>query len=237
MTVRRLGDLTWTELDADPAAARTLVVPAGSLEQHGPHLPFDTDLRIAAALAERLVAARDDAVLGPPIAVGASGEHESFVGTLSIGTETLVAVIVELVRSALPDPASGRPSVFERVVFVNGHGGNIEAFARAEVVLRSESRELLVWHPRVPDGDSHAGRTETSILLHLDPDCVRVEAAEPGSTARWRDIGPTVMAEGLRAVTGNGILGDPTGATPAHGASLVELLVDDLVSTVAQRWG
>lgn len=242
MTARRLADLTWTELasgadGSEAAPGLTLVVPAGSCEQHGPHLPFDTDLRIAESLAGALVDAREDMVLAPPITLGASGEHESFPGTLSIGTDALVTVIVELVRSALPPPGSARPVVFDRVVFVNGHGGNIEAFTRAGELLAAESREVLVWHPRIPEGDSHAGRTETSLMLHLFPDSVRVDAAEPGSTARWREIGQVVMAEGLRAVTANGILGDPTVATAEEGHELFDALKADLVGVVEARWG
>lgn len=228
-----LAGRTWTEV----GDAHLLVVPVGSCEQHGPHLPLDTDLRIATELCERLVDARRDAVVGPPIAIGASGEHESFPGTLSIGTPALEAVIVELGRSALPPPGSPRPRPFRAVLFVNGHGGNVEALARATALLADEGRDVAVWHPRVPDGDSHAGRTETSMMLHLDPGAVRIDRLEQGSTARWREIGETVVAEGLAAVTANGILGDPTTADAAHGAELFATLAAELGSFAALRWG
>ncbi len=228
----QLSAMTWPEVPEQSL----LVVPVGSCEQHGPHLPFDTDLRIAAELAARLVDARSDAVLGPPLAIGASGEHESFPGTLSIGTEAMTAVVVELGRSALPEPSSGRPAPFRAVLFVNGHGGNIEALARAEARLSAEGRDVAVWHPRVPDGDSHAGRTETSMMLAIDPTRVRVDRLVAGSTARWREIGPTVVAEGLRAVTETGILGDPRDADPAHGAELLDTLTAELLATCAARW-
>lgn len=226
----RLADLRWP----DVGDQSVLVVAAGSCEQHGPHLPLDTDTRIAEALAVALVersAAR--LVLGPTIGVGASGEHESFPGTLSIGTVALEALLVELVRSALPPPGSDRPRPFVGVVLVNGHGGNVEATNRAAALLTDERRAVLVWHPRVTDGDSHAGRTETSLLLHLDPGCVRMDRAEPGATARWREIGDRVLAEGLAAVTSNGILGDPTTATAQEGAAVFDDLLDDLCATVA----
>lgn len=229
MAATYLTELTWTEVPE----RSLLVVPLGSCEQHGPHLPFDTDLRIAEALVRELAGRRDDVVISPSITIGASGEHQSFPGTLSIGTLALETVVVELSRSALPPPGSPHPRPFEAVVFVNGHGGNIEGVERAVALLSDEGRDVLVWHPRVPGGDSHAGRTETSMLLHLDPACVRTDRLEPGSTARWREIGPTVMAEGLAAVTPNGVLGDPTGATADEGAAVVRSLVDDLVETVA----
>ncbi len=123
------------------------------------------------------------------------------------------------------------------MLFVNGHGGNIEALTRAEAQLRAESRDVAVWHPRVPDGDSHAGRTETSMMLAIDPTSVRVDRLAAGSTARWRDIGPTVIADGLRAVTDNGILGDPRGADADHGAGLLDELAAQLRATAAERWG
>lgn len=228
-----LAGRTWPEV----GDAQLLVVPVGSCEQHGPHLPLDTDLRIAAELCERLVADRSDTVVGPPITIGASGEHESFPGTLSIGTPALEAVIVELGRSALPPPGSSRPRPFRAVLFVNGHGGNVEALTRGAALLVAEGRDVAVWHPRVPGGDSHAGRTETSMMLHLDPRAVRLDRMEPGSTARWREIDETVRASGLAAVTSNGILGDPTASDPTHGAELFATLADELRAFVAERWG
>lgn len=230
---KRLADMAWPEVPV----GSILAVAVGSCEQHGPHLPMDTDLRIAGHLVDALARADDRVVVAPPITVGASGEHESFPGTLSIGTLALETVVIELVRSALPPPGVGRPAPFGAVVLVNGHGGNIEALGRAEALLATEGRTVLVWHPLVPGGDSHAGRTETSMLLHLDPGCVRTDRMEPGSTARWREIGPIVLAEGLAAVTANGVLGDPTEATAEEGARVFALLVDGLVASVADRLG
>ena len=258
-----LSSLAWPEVPD----GSILVVAVGSCEQHGPHLPFDTDTRIAVALVEELVRQLDDTgpapgdtdlndtapdhtaldrialertaldrtapmVIGPPIGIGASGEHEGFPGTLSIGTVALEAVLVELVRSALPSPGSPRPARFRGVVWVNGHGGNVEAMGRAAALLSDEGRPILAWHPRIPDGDSHAGRTETSLLLHLDPGAVRMDRAAVGSTARWRDIGDIVVAEGLAAVTPNGVLGDPTGASAAEGATMFERLAGQLRDSV-----
>ncbi len=250
--LRRLSDLAWPEL-ATPAVGhsaapgsrtlevasagtpRLLVVPTGSCEQHGPHLPLDTDTRIAVALAVALAEQMDGAVVAPAVGIGASGEHQSFPGTLSIGTLAFEAVVVELCRSALPPPGSKLPRPFDGVVFVNGHGGNIEALNRALALLTDEGRKVHVWHPMVPGGDSHAGRTETSLLFHLEPECVRTDLIEPGSTRRWREIGAIVMAEGLAAVTPNGILGDPTGSTAEEGERIFDALVDDLCSAVT-RW-
>src|SRR5688572_66195 len=165
-----LGSLTWPEVAAS-AAGSILVVPLGSTEQHGPHLPLGTDSDIAVALAGRLAAARPDTLVAPLLPYGSAGEHAAFPGTLSIGAAALEMVIVELVRSA---------DAFAGVVLVSGHGGNAAPLAAAVATLRAEGRTVLAWTPRVPDGDAHAGRTETALLLALAPESVRVEAAEPG---------------------------------------------------------
>ena len=117
-----LGAMTWTDL-VEPI----VVVPVGSCEQHGPHLPLHTDTLIATELARDLVARRDDAVVAPPITISASGEHQGFPGTLSIGSDVMADVVIEVARSA--DWAAG-------VVFVNGHGGNVAAMQRAAAVFR-----------------------------------------------------------------------------------------------------
>ena len=107
-----LARARWPEVEAGPR--RLLVVPLGSLEQHGPHLPMDTDTRIAVAVASRACAGRAGVGLAPPVAIGASGEHADFPGTLSIGTAALSMLLTELGRHAsLHWPA---------MLLVNGHG-------------------------------------------------------------------------------------------------------------------
>src|SRR5688500_15918427 len=133
-----LADLTW------PAAAErkaaVLVVPIGSTEQHGPHLPLSTDTDVALALALRVAARRADVVVAPALPYGASGEHAGFAGTLSMGQAALELVVVELARSATDS--------FGRVLLLSGHGGNAEPLTRAVRLLRSESRDVRLWSPR-----------------------------------------------------------------------------------------
>lgn len=208
-----LAELTWTELrDRTPV----LVVPLGSVEQHGPHLPLDTDTRIAVAVAERLAATRHHLVVAPPLAYGASGEHAGFPGTLSIGVSGLEAAMLELIRSA---------DHFAGVVLLSGHGGN-NATLR-QVVARSvaEGRRVLFTSCRVADGDAHAGRVETSVLLHLCPQVVRTGAVEVGELRPWSELEADIRAGGLTAVTANGVLGDPTGATSDAGRAYLEEMV------------
>lgn len=227
VAVRGLVDLTWPEVRECVDAGAVLAVPLGSTEQHGPHLPLGTDSEIAVALCERLAAARPDVLVAPAVFYGASGEHAGFAGTLSIGTAALELLVVELGRSAF--------ETFGRVLFVSAHGGNTEAVRRAVELLRSESHDARLHLPRW-DGDAHAGRTETSMLLDLRPGAVRMDRCVPGDTRPLAELMPLLRAGGLRAVTPSGILGDPTGASAGEGelilAGLAAALLDDVASWV-----
>jgi mycofactocin system creatininase family protein len=211
--------MTWPAVVDRPL----LCVPVGSCEQHGPHLPIATDTIVAEGITARFADSRDDVVVGPSLTITASGEHAGFPGTLSVGTEVTAALMVELVRSA--DWAGG-------VVFVNGHGGNRDAVDRAMTALDRDGRAALPWWPCVPGGDAHAGRTETSLLLALRADLVRLDAAAAGETAPLEVIASRLRTAGVRAVAPNGVLGDPTGATAAEGRALLDRLVDDLTRAV-----
>lgn len=225
---RHLGRTTWTD-HWKPTRRPLLIVPVGACEQHGPHLPLDTDIRIATVLAEGLAAKFDEGELlvTPPLTITASGEHASFPGTLSIGTEVFEQVIIELVRSA--DWSAG-------VVLVNGHGGNRIAVERAVRVLRSEQRKVLAWWPRIADGDAHAGDSETSMMLAIAPDLVRMHRAEIGNVEPLADILDEMVEGGVRAVSPNGVLGDPRHASASHGRNLLTHLAIDLVAAVDEWW-
>lgn len=234
----RLGDLTWTEIDElardsnapDESGAPTpvLLLPVGSTEQHGPHLPIATDTLIAEEIVERAIHHTDGLMIGPTIGVTASGEHAGFPGTLSVGTAVVRDLALEIGRSA--DWAAG-------VVFVNGHGGNHAAITSAVATLESEQRQAMAWWPRWPrraDGgpaDLHAGRIETSLMLAIDPGLVRLELAAPGVDADIAEL----RARGVRAVASAGVLGDPTGASGREGERFIADFVDDLVHEI-ERW-
>lgn len=231
-----LATAHWPDVAA--RARRLLVVPVGSLEQHGPHLPLDTDTRIASAVAERACAGREDVGLAPPVAIGASGEHAEFPGTLSIGHVALSTLLVELGRHAsLHWPA---------MLLVNGHGGNVTAIGDALATLRAEGRQCHVWHagirPSMLAGtpsprlviDAHAGRVETSLMLALAPGDVRLGLAAPGDTRSLPEIMADLRAYGVRKVSPSGVLGDPAGASAAEGERLLALLVADLTATIHQ---
>jgi mycofactocin system creatininase family protein len=225
MSAARLAEATWPEVEALAAAGpTTLVVPLGATEQHGPHLPIGTDAEIAAALATDAAAGRPELLVAPVLAYGSSGEHQDFAGSLSIGAAATELVLVELGRSAT--------ETFARVLFVSAHGGNVAPLGAAVGRLREEGRDVRAWSPRF-GGDAHAGRTETSLVLALADAAVRAELAEPGNAAPLADLIDDLRAGGVRAVSANGVLGDPAGASAEEGRALLAAAADDLRATLA----
>jgi mycofactocin precursor peptide peptidase len=221
--VSELATLTSPEAGELATAGALLAVPVGATEQHGPHLPLSTDTDLAVALCARLTAARPGVLAAPPLAYGASGEHQDFPGTLSIGAEATELLLIELCRSAT--------RTFSRVLLVSTHGGNAGAVRRAERRLRAESRDILAWLPAW-EGDAHAGRAETSLELALAPDRVRPGRAEAGNTRPLTELMPQLRRSGVRAVSPNGVLGDPAGASAAEGAALLDRLLGGLLAAV-----
>lgn len=214
---------------SETSGAGLVLVPVGSVEQHGPHLPLETDTLIATAVATstaQRLGGRDAGVwVAPALTYGSSGEHQSFPGTCSIGTEALRFLVVELVRSLRTWAA--------RVVLVNGHGGNLTALHAAVEQLVDEGHDVAWVACATEDIDLHAGRTETSLLLHLCSELVRVDLAEAGDCRPLAEILPFLMSGGVAAVSPNGVLGDPAGASAAEGAAVLASIVDDIMARVA----
>ncbi|MCC9196873.1 mycofactocin biosynthesis peptidyl-dipeptidase MftE [Arthrobacter sp. zg-Y820] len=222
-----LAALPWPDV---PGGA-TVLIPAGSTEQHGPHLPLDTDTVIAAAVARGVAAElggqkrQGRVVVAPALPYGASGEHQQFPGTVSLGTDALQSVVIELVRSL--------STWAGRIIFVNAHGGNTTALARAVTRLTGEGHTVS-WVPCLAGAvDAHAGRTETSLMLHLVPESVDTGRAVRGNTAALADLMPAMAAGGVAAVSASGILGNPEGASAAEGADLLHGAVASVLARMA----
>ena len=208
------------------AAGHVLAVPLGSTEQHGPHLPLTTDADIANALVTGLASARADVLAAPVLPYGASGEHEDFPGTLSIGEIALELLLVELGRSA--------SLTYGRLLFVSAHGGNARAVRQAVAMLRSEDHDVRAWSPDWR-GDAHAGRVETSLMLHLALERVQIERAIAGNISPVAELMAPMRSGGVVAVSENGVLGDPAGASAAEGEQLLTTAIGELSDWVA-RW-
>ncbi len=205
----RLGAATFPELVGHVDIH--LLIGLGATEQHGPHLPLETDTLIAWGVSEAVAEARADVVVAPVLPYGSSGEHAAFPGTLSLGQAALESVVVELVRSA---------AGFRDVTLLAWHGGNAEPLARAVAQLRSERRTVNLWEPCVHGGDAHAGRVETSLMLALAPDLVH-EDRPVGVTEPLDVLLPRLRLHGVKAVAENGVLGDARGASAREGHRLL----------------
>ncbi|GLZ05654.1 mycofactocin system creatininase family protein [Actinomadura sp. NBRC 104412] len=221
-----LAGAAWPDVLADPL----VLLPVGSTEQHGPHLPLSTDTVIAQAVAERAAGilrgrTAGQVLVAPAMPYGASGEHAGFPGTISIGHAALYAVIVETVRSLALWAG--------RVVLVNGHGGNVRTLDAAVGRLRAEGHEAAWIGCEAPGGDAHAGVTETSVMLYLAPHLVQPFGEVEGDTRPLAEIMPDLVAKGVRAVSPSGVLGDPAGSSAERGRAIVAAMA----STVAARIG
>jgi creatinine amidohydrolase len=223
-----LASARWPDL----GPSDVVLIPLGSTEQHGPHLPFSTDTVIADAIAqsvaEALTAGGVTTTVAPALAVGASGEHQSFAGTISIGHEALGHVLIEMARSV--------KTWAPRLVFVNGHGGNVPALRAACDQLRAEDHEVVWVACGVPGQDAHAGREETSLMLLLEPHNVRMHLAVTGAQEPLRDLMPVLVEGGVHAVSPSGVLGNPIGATAQEGNDLMRRISGEIVGQLFSFW-
>jgi creatinine amidohydrolase len=214
-----------TTVEEREREARVAVLPVGSFEQHGAFLPLVTDTVVAVTVS-RAVAASHPMLVLPPVTISCSHEHAGWAGTVSISAGTLYAIVNDVAESL-------RRSGVDRLVIVNGHGGN---YVLSNVVQESAGRMALFpsevdWARartaagmRTPvDSDMHAGELETSLLLHAHPTLVRADYAAHDELADERD---RMLTLSLSAYTESGVVGRPSLASAEKGglalASLVE---------------
>ncbi|AWT25129.1 MULTISPECIES: creatininase family protein [Corynebacterium] len=244
---RRWADLSTAEVPTAVGPGSLVVLPVGAVEPHGPHLPMSTDAVMAAAVAsavvERSVAAGHDLWLLPTLSVTKSDEHSALPGTLWLNASTLFATMVDLGRSLA---ASG----VRRLLIVNGHGGNsaLLEVALRELRRRFDLRTFLVSSPPTPGETEfgmgiHAGWSETSMMLHVAPELVSMDAAaelgpKPAAAVASGShvgFGRTVKFGWLSTdFDASGVVGDPTGATAEAGERLFEDYVTSVVDAVPE---
>ncbi|GAA1706317.1 creatininase family protein [Microbacterium sediminicola] len=254
---RAFATLPFTEIEKRITADSLLVVPVGAIEQHGAHLPLNTDAvvseEVAAAAVARAVDAGVDAWLLPPLQITKSDEHDWSAGTLWLSESTMMQTLIDLGRSVTATAA-------RTLVFVNGHGGNVGPLAVACRELRrrfglrtfampAALRAPAPWtdaagtvHGGQENGmDIHAGFCETSVMMHLRPDLVDAGAFArnvPDWLAEFDDIrfnGGFVSFGWTSDDFGpSGVIGDPTGATAAAGAEIFAGSVAKVAGALAQ---
>jgi creatinine amidohydrolase len=243
---RHWQDLAWTDFAELPADA-VAVMPVAAVEQHGPHLPVSVDATInAGILAHALdLVPPDRTVLALPMqSVGLSVEHVRYPGTLTLSAETLIALLTEIGRSV-------RRAGLRRLVFLNSHGGQPQAIDIAARRLRADGLFAVNCHagrlglpasvmldPLEQRHGFHGGMVETSIMLHLRPDLVRMSKAIDFRSAwiaqeRQFSVLTPEGAIGFGWETQDlhpaGALGDASAATAAAGAAIVEHAAKRLV--------
>jgi creatinine amidohydrolase len=231
-----LAALTSAELEA--GTDRLVVVPVGAIEQHGPHLPLDTDTLLATSVAEGIVARTPGTLLGPTLELGCSSHHSAFPGTVSLRTETFVGIVVDVCRSLTRAGLT--------IVLLNAHGGNQAQLDVALTELAGEGvrayaftywkllEDVVVDELGDAAGDAcgHACALETSLMQHLHPEHVRESAIPAGGTPpTWPD--PHMFSrDAVRVVRPfdeirpDGVIGRPSLATPELGRRRFEVAVD-----------
>jgi len=254
---RRLSHLRAPQVTTTLGADSILVQPLGAVEQHGPHLPLNTDLLIAEAVATAAIerVGNDlDVWLLPSLAYTKSDEHAWSPGTIWLSANTLLAVLDDIGRCAAMTPA-------RRLVFFNGHGGNSALLGVANRSIRRQHGLMtFLAHPTLPpdqgsadDADSrpaasrseagmgiHAGTDETSLMLHLAPELVDmtgVATRVPRHLADNRHVrfGGNVSFGWLSDdFADDGVIGDPTGASAEHGEQLFVAAVEAFAEALGE---
>ena len=236
----QLAHLNWPDLEK--VSRETVVVyPIASLEQHGPHLPFITDTAEVTAIVERLEQEMPDEILCLPTQwLGYSPHHMKFKGTITAKSETHINIIIETVTSMV---SAG----FNRVLIVNGHGGNIANMNVALQKILEECPDVKVYgtswfifdevgeiREAGPHGWGHAGEMETSVMLAIHPELVKNDRFKKDGHPMESDYVDKVRRfRNMHELTDRGTFGDPTFGSAEKGERFIKAAVDVLVRIVA----
>ena len=201
----------------------TIIIPVGSIEQHGTHLPISTDSDIVTEIASRL-AKKCDFIVFPTISYGVSWEHEPLFNT-SLKANNLRKILDDIIVSL-------RKNHIKKIFILNGHHGNLQVFAHMEKVANIST--LSYWHFLNHEFD-HAGFVETSLMLAIS-NKVKMKKAKKGlitkelsEKEKKRISKLSTKAGGFPKVTKNGVWGDPTDATKKDGQRFLAEIVRNLV--------
>ena len=240
-TSRVIGDLTFQEVGAALRESSILCLPMGSMEQHGPHLPLNTDAVLAEAFTGRIIerwGEQYDLWRLPPVSVGLSREHDWAPGTLSLSVSGMTAILRDLCREIV------RALPARNLLIVNGHGGNrgmLEALGRelhGDFGLNLCALHLGAMMSPATDAavpEIHAGKDETSVMLALAPELVRREripglkAPPDGDAVRATILDPATSwpwSSGDQRIAAAGVIGDARAASVEHGNAIVARMVE-----------
>lgn len=236
-----LSDVTWTDAESVKTESETdiALLPVGSTEQHGPHAPLGTDALIAREIASTGADRYDNTVIvAPTIPIGIAEEHRQFTGTLWVTEETFRRYVRETITSLVHHG-------FDRVVVVNGHGGNVNAIREVcgEITRHHAAYAVgFTWFEAVSHDMGHGGPLETALVRHFQPDLVhedRIDDARTGRADHWGEWqSGTNLAHDSVEFTENGVVGDPSQGDAALGEELLDeatAALTDLLEAVSTR--
>ena len=245
MTALHLDRLTWAEVKTEIKSGRdTVIVPFGSTEQHGRHMPLGTDAVIGDEFGWAL-AGRLGAFLAPTVRFGYSEHHLSFAGTISLGDETFRRIVIDVV-------ASLSRHGFQRIVLLPTHGGNFKPLAEAVAELKPVENINVVaftdleglvkaafessssYGVNPAQSGAHSGEWETSLMLAFRPDQVKMDHAAEGFVGELSEVMAKVF-DGIQNLDENGVLGDPRPATAAAGKKYFEEMIEFLHQWVREQ--
>lgn len=244
------GHCRWPQIYQLDKSRAVVVCPLASLEQHGHHLPLLTDTCLVTAVAQRVHEQLGDSMLlTPTLWLGASDHHLDFPGTLSVSNTVYISMIKALVQSLVR-------AGFQRILLLNGHGGNINPGEAAITELANESEQCddvyLVlssyWtiaaaamqaerHGMQTPQLTHACEYETSMMLELHRDLVVMEAAQGQAEPVVRAAPGVRVAGRFRRMTASGALGRPELATSDKGRSLLDAIVPQVRTLIEDMAG
>lgn len=239
-----LEELTWTDVERElDGGTDTVIVPVGSTEQHGPHLPLGTDSFIGEAVAERVAEELGDALVAPVVRPGVSGHHMDFPGTFTVPSGLLMELLTEYARSMAEHG-------FDHVVLLPSHGGN---FAPVNTVAPEIAREVGVGVIPLADVDEymalmnegmeeagletepviHAGGSETSAMLAIAPELVRKDRREAGHEGGLSVS--ALLSKGFKQFTENGVLGDARDSNTEAGEAILDAIATGYADRVREE--
>jgi creatinine amidohydrolase/Fe(II)-dependent formamide hydrolase-like protein len=238
------GRLTWPLMEERLNAIDTVLLPVGAIEQHGPHLPLDTDSFDAQYLARRVAEACSPPrpLVLPLLPYGASYHHRDFKGTLSITNETLSRLVYDLGKSCAENGV-------RKLIIINGHGGNDPALNYAAQMINrdtgifvcvdsGETSDVDIAQLVTTENDVHAGEIETSTALAVRPEKVRMELAQssiPTFSSQYLNFSSKRGISwfgSTRMISPSGVMGDPTRADAAKGERIWQIMVAHLVAFI-----
>ncbi|BCS93542.1 creatininase family protein [Metallosphaera javensis (ex Sakai et al. 2022)] len=230
--------MTWNEvMEKINNGRKTLFIPVGSTEQHGSHLPLYTDSLLATHISTSL-AKRMNGLVGPLVSLGYSPYHLHFPGTVSLSSQTLKSILLDYISSAVNHG-------FERIIIIPAHGGNFKAvneainesgFSNVESYPDFERFSEIINQPALKRGiprelvGAHGGIGETSLMLYLEPDLVRLDKLTKGYVGNVEKARELMRKQGIHTVSDVGIIGDPTLSSSEMGKEAFELLITELYS-------